>query len=445
MVRNFSADFDSGAQLFLSAMGIRDKQKQQEMMDRLHQMQIQQMEYKMKLGQTSVGQLLKPEIGEVPAPTYDYDEMQSQLGPQGKITQPTGGWSPNITPETTYDMAKEMMGLKELISPKSDLKSFDPAHDVYSGGTLIRPGMPQEKGADFDLITDPKTGKVYRVRKTGPVGEVPGVMGKTETEKSIPSAGNAVDLAIKRKFGSDYLMNPEKSRQADSWLATPEGRQYTQQARDDLTPPGITFLQTDQGFVPVTTKGAGIGNVGQPTGLGKAIPPAAAEKIGGIEGLLNDIESIKILYKFGTKEENQHWTGPVSGRYGTIQEKYLGTATDKQVQFYSYVRDMQDALLRARSGAQINEQEFKRLVGFLPDVNVPAQTFKSRLIRFENELNNVLSTKKKALQEGGYGSQKENVIPLVKTRKSAFDQIKNTSPEFTDAQINEYLNLKGYK
>jgi len=95
--------------------------------------------------------------------------------------------------------------------------------------------------------------------------------------------------------------------------------------------------------------------------------------------------------------------GPSIGRYGTIQEKFLGTATPEQVKFYAYVNDMQDALLRARSGAQINEQEYSRLKGFLPEVNVPWTTFKARLDRFDAELTNTIESKKKALKEGGYG------------------------------------------
>ncbi len=223
------------------------------------------------------------------------------------------------------------------------------------------------------------------------------VKGK-KTEKTPPSAGNVVDLAIKRKFGTEYLSDPEKVKEGDKWLASEEGRKAVKQARDDLTTPSITYLQTGEGFVPAITKGEGIGTIGKPTGLGKPIPAEETAKMGGLQALLNDVSTARELYKPG-------WVGPISGRVGAVQEKYTGGAGTNQVKFYAYIRDMKDALLRARSGAQINEQEYKRLVNFLPDENLPPKTFKARLDRFEAELNNVLSSKKKAFSEGGYGKR----------------------------------------
>ncbi len=275
---------------------------------------------------------------------------------------------------------------------------------VKKGGIPVaRPtgveGKIEEKGqSDIGKMAYDIYGKPYRQLNPEEKKDIDERVKAKKTEKTPPSAGNVVDLAIKRKFGTEYLSDPEKVKEGDKWLASEEGRKAVKQARDDLTTPSITYLQTGEGFVPAVTKGEGIGTVGKPTGLGKPIPAEETAKMGGLQALLNDVSTARELYKPG-------WVGPISGRVGAVQEKYTGGAGTNQVKFYAYIRDMKDALLRARSGAQINEQEYKRLVNFLPDENLPSKTFEARLDRFESELNNVLSSKKKAFSEGGYGKR----------------------------------------
>ncbi len=224
-----------------------------------------------------------------------------------------------------------------------------------------------------------------------------------EKQTNQPSAGNAVDLAIKRKFGTDYLKDPAKSEEADKWLATDEGRKAVIQARDDLTPPSVTYLQTSEGFVPAVTRGPGIGTTGKPTELRKPISDAQLAKVGELNAVLKNINKTKELYGYGTDKEHEEWVGPIAGRKGGLEAKYIGTASPDQVKFYAYVKDMQDALLRARSGAQINEQEYKRLVAFLPDPNLPAVTFKAKLERFEEATQIVMDEKLSAYEKGGFG------------------------------------------
>ncbi len=241
-----------------------------------------------------------------------------------------------------------------------------------------------------------------------------------KTPKTIPSAGNAVDLAIKRKFGSDFLQDSEKSKTADLWLDSLEGREAVKQARDDLTPPAITFLQTSEGFVPVQTRGEGAGTIGKPTELRKPVSDAQLAKVGELNAILENIDRTKELYRYGTGKEHTEWVGPIGGRAGGIEAKYFGTASSDQVKFYAYVKDMQDALLRARSGAQINEQEYKRLVAFLPEPNLPPVTFKAKLERFEEATQILMDEKLKAFEKGGFGVKglsgiKGTTLPKGKT------------------------------
>ncbi len=226
----------------------------------------------------------------------------------------------------------------------------------------------------------------------------------------VPSLGNAAEIAISRHFkDSTYLTDPGKFREAATWLATVEGSAALKKATLEGTPQSITYIQTAEGYTPAVTRGPGIGTVGETTGLKKPIPAEETRRIGDLNTLLKDIATTRKLY-------NPDWVGPIAGRVGKVEEKYTGTALTDQVKFYAYVRDMKDALLRARSGAQINEQEYNRLVSFLPDEYLPSKSFEARLDRFEAELKNVLESKREALKEGGYGPKsKPGVTPPAKT------------------------------
>jgi len=94
------------------------------------------------------------------------------------------------------------------------------------------------------------------------------------------------------------------------------------------------------------------------------------------------------------------WVGPVSGRIGQAQEK-IADLPEKQVELYSTIRDMNDFVLRVRSGAQINEQEYKRLTSFLADVNHPLNNIKTRLKRFKGDLEWMQGLVARELGKGG--------------------------------------------
>lgn len=228
----------------------------------------------------------------------------------------------------------------------------------------------------------------------------------------------------------DYTINPESQK---AWnvkytqlMSTPEGRAELLNRRQSIMPPSYAYPFTDQGMVPVITRGAGAGGFQGPTDFKKPAPAGELAKSGAVEALINDINSVKELYKLGINgEEKTGWVGPVDARWGGVKEKYLGGLPEAQVKFYSYVRDMQDALLRARSGAQINEQEFRRLVAFLPSEKLPADSFKPRLERFEAELNNILKSKQDVFSAAGYGSVTSRGQGTTKNSRpplSAFDK-----------------------
>jgi len=95
----------------------------------------------------------------------------------------------------------------------------------------------------------------------------------------------------------------------------------------------------------------------------------------------NDIEklvNIRRLLKEVKDSYAPSYTGPIQGRLGKLKGE-LVDLPEKQARFYSAIGNLQDTELRGRSGAQINEQEFKRMLGFLPGETKPDKNFNSRL------------------------------------------------------------------
>jgi hypothetical protein len=227
---------------------------------------------------------------------------------------------------------------------------------------------------------------------------------KTIQGQRPPGLGNPVEITIERKFlDSTYNTDPVKRAIAMKWLDTPEGRSALSKTSSEITSPSYTFPVTSAGIVPAISRGPGAGTMGQPTGYRKLLSDAQLSKVGEINTVLKNIEKTKELYGYGTGIEHQEWVGPIAGRKGGLEAKFTGTASPEQVKFYAYVKDMQDALLRARSGAQINEQEYKRLVAFLPEPNLPSTTFKAKLERFQEATQILLDEKLATFEKGGYG------------------------------------------
>lgn len=170
-------------------------------------------------------------------------------------------------------------------------------------------------------------------------------------------------------------------------------------------------VRPDKGGKPIPITDA----QGQP--LAKPIPSEQMSRISDLLTLKANNEEVQKLY-------NPSYVGPVAGRWAGLKEK-LVDLPEPQVQFYAYVRDNQDALLRARSGAQINEQEFRRLVAFLPDPNLPSGNFMARQKRFEKEVEIVLGNKVKMLGVGGYGT-----VSMTEQPKESQDKTMTESKRF---------------
>ena len=80
------------------------------------------------------------------------------------------------------------------------------------------------------------------------------------------------------------------------------------------------------------------------------------------------------------------------GVLGGVREA-TGLISDDEAVFRANVNSLKNQLLYLRSGAQINEQEFKRLEKELPDPTLPENVFRSRLDAFDKQLDEIIRAK----------------------------------------------------
>ncbi len=160
--------------------------------------------------------------------------------------------------------------------------------------------------------------------------------------------------------------------------------------------PYFTPVQTTEGVLPFDARKGNFpapspGNIPAPS---KPLPAGAMREFGDLSSLKQQVQRAADLY-------NPEYVGPVMGRLYSTGESWVNLPKD-QVKFYSYVNDTKDALLRARSGAQINEQEYARLVKFLPTAELPPDNFKARMERFQEQIDLIMSEKASVYSGQGY-------------------------------------------
>jgi hypothetical protein len=100
---------------------------------------------------------------------------------------------------------------------------------------------------------------------------------------------------------------------------------------------------------------------------------------GMLQGMIEDVDLLETIAK-----SKKDVIGPISGRWEELMQATVGSDEDATTMF-RISDNLKDQLLRARSGAQINEQEYNRLAKLVPDPRTPGQTFFSRLGDFKRE------------------------------------------------------------
>jgi hypothetical protein len=123
----------------------------------------------------------------------------------------------------------------------------------------------------------------------------------------------------------------------------------------------------------------------------------------------------------GIKKETP-FIGSIANFFGAT------TPNKKQIAFRQTVKDLADRVLRARSGAQINEQEFRRMMSFLPNLKLSDEANAGRIAGFNASLKEIIGIKQGALAETGK-------IPITGNPVSPADiQIAQRFGQFSSAQ-----------
>lgn len=185
------------------------------------------------------------------------------------------------------------------------------------------------------------------------------------------------------------------------------------------------FLETPEGKVPIsydTRTGQMVQGEVQETPLlpivAPSVPGAEVAKIGD---LLNLKEKLKTI----DKNYDPQFVGMIESRVQNIKQMTGVGASEKAAYFRQVTQDIKDSLLRARSGAQINEQEYRRLLPLVPNEGMSEVDFLAKRKRFEEVLDEMIQSKQKAFGAAGYRATniqptpQEGLDPARKARLEA--------------------------
>ena len=152
--------------------------------------------------------------------------------------------------------------------------------------------------------------------------------------------------------------------------------------------------------------------VGAPGIEGARKAPLSASAIKEETILAVMLEDIGRLEELSAKHPEA--IGPIQGRLGAIRAKTVGNLPEI-TELRRLAFNLSDQLLRARSGAQINEQEYARLSRLVPQPSDPDIDFSTKLKSFREEIQRTL-----AIRRGDVAPSREAVSdegPKVRDRR----------------------------
>lgn len=124
----------------------------------------------------------------------------------------------------------------------------------------------------------------------------------------------------------------------------------------------------------------------------RPVNPSAGEreKTASFSVLRDQLKRIKEAYQ-------PRYVGLVSGQMGRVTQ----WTDENEAAFRQIVLDVKDSLLRARSGAQINEQEYARLAKLVPDFTDSEPQFAGKMKSFEATFEAIARERERAQKGGG--------------------------------------------
>ncbi len=156
--------------------------------------------------------------------------------------------------------------------------------------------------------------------------------------------------------------------------------------------------------------------------IAPSIPSTEVSKVGELSNLKE---------KLGVLRQNfdPSFVGMMDAPMQAIKQKTGFGASEKGAYFKQATQDLKDSLLRARSGAQINEQEYQRLLPLVPNETMSETDFQAKTNRFEEVLSSMMATKQQAFQAAGYRTPDFKSLPQQPIQGGGLDAAKKARLE----------------
>lgn len=125
----------------------------------------------------------------------------------------------------------------------------------------------------------------------------------------------------------------------------------------------------------------------------KTLPADTSSQLADFDTLSDQLALVKQFYK-------PDYVGIIQGRLGEVEQATGIGASKEQAIFRSNINSVRNQLLYLRSGKQINEAEYKRLVAELPDEKKSSVDFEAKLVNFEHVFDRLKTNRRNALSVG---------------------------------------------
>jgi hypothetical protein len=282
----------------------------------------------------------------------------------------------------------DRMGQAKVAAPKTDIEA-----DLYRDWQAeTDPAVKQQKWDRFQqfkhgVASPAKPPERYEVSKEA--ADKIGLMADQEGKFWVPASWFPAQVRAENpkpeQPETKTVGNQLYERQTDgSWKKVAEA------PRAEPAPQGHLIPLTDQYGRIVKFYNNKTGEVTDPPveDLRKGgVPAGEMEKRSTLTVMTEDIKTIRGLLMDPKVSEV---IGPISGRVADLKRNTIGGVGDGVNDLFRLSDNLADQLLRARSGAQINEAEFARLRKLVPNARGPLDKFKTDLDTFESELNRLL-------------------------------------------------------
>jgi len=250
-----------------------------------------------------------------------------------------------------------------------------------------------------------------------PVDQIIAVKGKSMWSPAIETAGNVIGQVLARRA--------ENRRQGEELAALEKASGQEPGAYKGLTPE-MAFKFAEQKTKSEQSQGSGyfiprgvdpetnrpIYSHSKTIGLFyDDMTPYKGAGVGALSlksmtGEMLDKEDAYTNLGFSAKKVREFYSddlvGPVSARIGRGKQYVEGISTPEAANFYSQLSDLKNQIIYLKSGKQINENEYKRLLDALPNEYMSPTDFKTRLGNFEQIYSTIMDNRRRNLSKTGY-------------------------------------------